>query len=38
VVDWLTPEKQRFQQIGVKWDCGRRLLLLPGLDRFEIVS
>jgi hypothetical protein len=37
-VDWLTPLTQRFQQIGVKWDNGRRLLLLPSVDRFEVVS
>ena len=38
VVDWLTPVHQRgCQQIGVKWDTGHRLMLLPGKDRFEVL-
>jgi hypothetical protein len=25
-------------QVEVRWDCGRSLYLLPGVDRFELVS
>jgi hypothetical protein len=35
-VDWLTPAGSHFQQIGVKWDSGRSLLLLPN-DPFVVL-
>lgn len=25
-------------QIGVRWDDGRTLFLLPGIDRYEIIG
>lgn len=35
-VDWLTPENAYFQQIGVAWDNGRTLNLLPN-DPFVVL-
>jgi len=25
-------------QIEVRWDCGRSLSLVPGVDRFEVIG
>lgn len=27
-----------FAQVGVDWDCGRTLMLIPGEDHFEIIQ
>jgi hypothetical protein len=36
-VDWLSPNWSDMPQIGVDWDSGRALNLLPG-DPYEIVQ
>ena len=37
-VDWVGSfTDQLTSQVGVRWDNGRKLILLPG-DRFEVVS
>jgi hypothetical protein len=37
-VDWIGDEAVEPRQIGVKWDNGRSLLLLQGVDLYEIAS
>jgi len=27
-----------YAQIEVRWDCGRSLSLVPGVDRFEVIG
>lgn len=35
-VDYVTPPEWEFRQYGVKWDSGRRLMLLPN-DPFVVL-
>lgn len=35
VGQWVTFETR---QVGVKWDNGSRLMLLGGVDRFEVIT
>jgi hypothetical protein len=35
VGQWVTFETR---QVGVMWDNGRQLMLLPDVDRFEVIT
>ena len=37
-VDWIGGSDGEPRQIGVKWDSGRSLILLHGIDLYEIES
>lgn len=34
VVDYVSPTGE---QVSVRWDDGRRLMLLPGVDSFDVM-
>lgn len=38
-IDWLSLEgPKELHQIGVKWDNGRGLSILPYIDKFEVIK
>lgn len=40
VVAWLGERltNPELQQVGVLWDNGRQLILLEGIDQYEVIS